>query len=260
MNTKLTEFNAYLTKHRSEGTRNLYIDDLTHLLDRMDDDELTKETAQEYIDSLKNLSPATIAINAHAIMNWFRFQGHPITLDMPKVQQPDPEYLTVDEVKEAIKRCQSQLERTLFVVLFDSGVRIKELINLRLDNIDYNNKTITVTRKGGKIDTVNVSDNALNELSLWLESRDFTSDNVFGELNYQSAWHMFKNIGARIGRDLHPHMLRHARAIQMLVAGAPMHIVQQHLGHKNLATTANIYGKFTVSDLRKQIPSWDGTK
>jgi integrase/recombinase XerD len=226
----------------------------------MNGNELTKETAQEYIDSLTNLSPATVAINAHAIMSWFRFQGHPITLDMPKVQQPDPEYLTIDEVKDAIVKCQSQLEKTLFVVLFDSGVRIKELITLRIENIDYNKKTITVTRKGGKIETVNVSDNALNELSLWLESRDFASDNVFGQLNYQSAWHIFKNIGARIGKDLHPHMLRHARAIQMLTAGAPMHIVQQHLGHKNLATTANIYGKFTVSDLRKQIPDWGGGK
>jgi site-specific recombinase XerD len=258
MNTKLTEFNAYLEKHGSEGTRKLYIDDLEHWLDNDNTNgkELTQADAQAYIDSLTRLSPSTIAINAHAIMKWFKWQGKPIQLELPKVRQSDPEYLTVEEFSSALEKCIGQLEKTMLIVLFDSGVRIKELINLQLSDVNYVNKTIRVTRKGGKVDVVNVSDRALNELSNWIESRSFSSERIFGEMDYRAAWEIFRTIGFRIGKHLHPHMLRHSRAIQMLIAGAPMHIVQQHLGHANMATTANIYGKFTVGDLRKQIPDW----
>jgi len=257
MNTKLTEFNTYLEKHSSEGTRKLYIDDLEHWLNSTTTSaELTQADAQAYIDSLTRLSPSTVGINAHAIMKWFKWQGKVIQLDLPKVRQSDPQYLTVEEFSLALEKCISQLEKTMLIVLFDSGVRISELVNLKLSDVNYINKTIRVTRKGGRIDVVNVSDRALNELSLWIESRDFDSERIFGEMVYRTAWEIFRTIGGRIGKHLHPHMLRHSRAIQMLIAGAPMHIVQQHLGHINMATTANIYAKFTVGDLRKQIPDW----
>jgi integrase/recombinase XerD len=257
MNAKLIEFNDYLEKRRtSEGTRKLYIDDLEHWLDSAYSDDLTQAGAQAYIDSLTRLSPATIAIIVHAIMKWFKWQGKPIELDSPKVRQSDPQYLTVDEFSLVLDKCVGQLEKTMLVVLFDSGVRISELINLKLSDVDYTAKTIRVTRKGGKVDVVNVSDRALNELSLWIETRNIDSERIFGEMDYYTAWGIFKTIGRRIGKNLHPHMLRHSRAIQMLIAGAPMHVVQQHLGHLNIATTANIYGKFTAGDLRKQIPDW----
>ena len=191
------------------------------------------------------------------MMRYFKFNGIIVELETPKIFQPDPQYISVDEFSKAIETCTSQLETTMLIVLFDSGVRIKELINLKLSDINYTAKTITVTRKGGKTDVVNVSDKALNELSNWIETRGIDSERVFGEMQYMDAWHIFKTIGKRIGRnELHPHMLRHSRAIQMLIAGAPLLIIQQHLGHKNVAMTANIYAKFTVKDLRPQIPDW----
>jgi integrase len=257
VDSRLVDFDEYLVKRKvAQGTRKLYIDDLSIWLETIDNPEPTQADAQKYIDSLTRLSAATIAIIAHAMMKWFKFRGIVLELETPKVRQSDPQYLTVKEFSDALEKCVSQLEKTMLIVLFDSGVRISELINLNLSDINYTNKTITVTRKGGKVDTVNISDKALNELSRWIESRNITSDRIFGEMTYYTAWEIFKKIGLRIGKHLHPHMLRHSRAIQMLIAGAPMHIVQQHLGHVNIATTANIYSKFTVGDLRKQIPDW----
>lgn len=257
MDSRLAKFDEYLSDPRrcSTGTRKLYIDDLSNWLETIGSNKPTQANAQAYLNTLTRLKPNTIAIIGHAMMRYFKFNGIVVELETPKIFQPDPQYLSLDEFSKAIETCSSQLETTMLIVLFDSGVRIKELINLKLSDINYAAKTITVTRKGGKVDVVNVSDKALNELSNWIETRGIDSEKVFGELRYYDAWQVFKRIGARIGRkELHPHMLRHSRAIQMLIAGAPMHVVQQHLGHKNESMTSAIYAKFTVSDLRKQIP------
>jgi integrase len=259
MNYRLIDFDNYLKDHVSAGTRKLYIHDVGVFLDKYREHDVGVEEAQEYIDSLKSLSPSTVAIIAHGIMRWFKWKGTPIDLDIPTVRTPNPEYISLEQFRVLLGACRSAVERLLLVLLFDTGARISEILNLKLADVHYDMKTVTVTRKGGKIQDVNVSDDAMNDLSNWIESRNLDSPKIFGEMNYQDAWKLIKEIGLRVKIDLHPHMLRHSRAIQMLKAGAPMHIVQQHLGHINIATTANIYGRFNTADLRPQIPVWNKT-
>ncbi len=223
----------------------------------MNSQVLTKELAQKYIDTMAlKKAPATVNVHAHAIMRYFRWKGERIDLECPTIPAPKPKYLSMDQVRKVIDSCSDLLESTLVIVLFDTAIRISELLGLRIEDIDWTNKFITVTRKGGRREEVNISAKALSVLKTWLDSREFDDGRVFLGLQYNDAWRMFKHVGDRAGVDFHPHMLRHSRAVQLLMAGVPLHIVKDHLGHANIATTANIYGQFKAVDIRKELVAW----
>jgi integrase/recombinase XerD len=191
-------------------------------------------------------------------MSYFKWQKLDVHLDCPSISMKRPIYLKMPEVEIIIGACQNQLERTIVVMLFDTAVRISELLNIKLDDIDWDIKAITVVRKGGRITEVNVSDRALIELKKWLYIRKGDSKRVFLDMSYGDAWRMVKDIGKRtnIGTGIHPHIFRHSRAVQMLRDGVPLNVVSQHLGHKHINTTADIYGQFITPDLREMIPPW----
>jgi integrase/recombinase XerD len=254
---ELRVFREYLTRKVQPGTVGAYVDAVSRWLSTLNGDEPTADRAQEYVDTLaKTLAPSTVNLRAHAIIKYFKSKGVLIELDCPTVRYPAPKYKSMQEVKRLIRACRTPLEETLIVVLFDSAVRISELLNLELSDINWEYGLISVIRKGGRREQVNVSIRAMTVLRKWLNSREMKSKRVFGDLNYNDAWRMIRRVGKRAKMKLSPHMLRHSRAIQMLMSGSPLHDVQQHLGHVNIATTANIYGRFTAMDLKKRIPQW----
>ncbi len=255
---ELVRFKNYLDDRVQPGTANLYVYSLNRWFNVLNGDELNQESAQSYIDSLARAgkSPSTVSTKAHAIMRYFRWKGQHVSLDCPTIRMGKPEYLTIDEVQEVINACVTPLEKTLVIMLFDSAVRITELLNLELDDVDWDRGLIRVIRKGGRADEVNVSQKALDELAKWLEARKSSSKRIFVDTTYYDCWALMRTLGKRAGVGLRPHLLRHSRAIQMIRAGAPIHIVQQHLGHKTISTTMNIYGMFKPEHLKEEIPDW----
>lgn len=256
---ELSQFTEYMQGRVSDSTLRVYVHALKLFFTSMDGSILTPELAQGYVDSLTKLgkSPSTVGLRAHAIMSFFKWKKMDVHLDCPSIKTRKPEYLKVHEVYKAIKACRTQLERTIVVMLFDTAVRISELLNLTIDDIDWQNKTISVVVKGGREAEINVSDKALKELKDWLSVRQGTSKRVFLDLDYYTAWRIVKNIGKRAGiTNIHPHIFRHSRAISMLKSGVQPYIVQQHLVHKSIATTLDIYGAFLAADLREEIPKW----
>lgn len=256
---ELKQFTDYMQGRVRDSTLQLYVYALGQFFASMDGNALTPEFAQQYIDSLTALgkSPSTVGIRAHAIMRFFRWKKIDIHLDCPSISIKRPEYLKQPEIDGVIRACRTQLEKTLVVMLYDTAVRISELLNLTTDDIDWQNKTITVIRKGGRITETNVSNKALKELKNWLSVRQGASKRVFLDLDYYTAWGIIKNVGRRAGfPNVHPHIFRHSRAISMLKNGAKPYVVQQHLAHKSIATTLDIYGAFLATDLREEIPEW----
>jgi len=256
--TSIQQFSEFMGGKVSKSTLRVYVNALEQFFASMNGNILTPEFAQEYINSLTKQGKAasTVSLKAHAIMNFFKMKKMKVHLDCPAIKMKKPEYLKQPEIDRVIGACRTQLEKTIVVMLYDTAVRISELLNLTLDDIDLVNKTITVTRKGGRIQEVNVSDKALKELKNWLNVRQSISKKVFVDLEYYTAWVLIKNIGKRAGVPLHPHELRHSRAIQMLKSGAKPYVVGQHLGHKSITVTMDIYGAFMATDLREEIPDW----
>lgn len=254
----LAGFRKYLEDRVQPGTTRVYIHALGLYFQSLDGRDPDKESAQAYVDhlALRGYAPSTISTRAHAIMRWFRWKGDSIYLDCPTIRIGEPSYLSMEQVKKAISYCNTLLERVLVIVLFDTAVRVSELLNIGLDNIDWDNGFISVVRKGGRREEVNISDKAMKALKEWIDGRSSRSKRVFMDLQYMDAWNIINNIGRRSGMKLHPHIFRHSRAVQMLMSGATLHDVQMHLGHSNITTTANIYGRFKAIDLKSRVPSW----
>lgn len=214
--------------------------------------------AQQYIDYRRKEGdkPSTVNLYAHSIIKYFKYVGQGISLDCPSIPAPKPKYLPMDDIKKLFSSCRYPLEKTLIIPLFDTGVRISELLDLETNDIDWDNGFIGVRRKGGRKDQVNISEKALAVLKEWLDERQFHSKRVFGSLSYYEAWAITKKVGKRAGVKLNPHMLRHSRAAQMRLAGATLEDIRDHLGHKNINTTSSIYSNLKAVDLKKRIPGW----
>lgn len=249
-------FEHYMRQRVSPGTVRVYMHALRSFFDYLNGGEPSKETAQRYLDSLANKSANTVGLRAHAIMRYFRWLDRPVDLDHPTIRVGEPKYLDMPQVKELLAACSAPLEICLVVVLFDTAIRISELLNLERSDIDWSRGFITVIRKGGRHEDVNISKRGLDGLDAWLNARASGSKRVFADLDYSTALDVIKRVAKRVDVECTPHTLRHSRAIQMLKNGATLHDVQMHLGHASIATTANIYGRFKAIDVKERVPAW----
>ncbi len=157
-------------------------------------------------------------------------------------------------------------DRAMIELMYATGVRISELINLQYSNIDLNRSLIKVMGKGGKERMIPFGDNALSwlityieyrrENNLSLSSRDFFISQQGKQITRQAFWHRIKIYlkAAGLSMDISPHTLRHAFATHLLNNGADLRSVQMLLGHSDLSTT-QIYthiAKQRLSDMVKQ--------
>ncbi len=255
---ELTRFEEYLKNRSSDGTTRVYIHALKQWFRVLNGIKPSQESAQAYVDTLTKagLSASSVNLRAHAIIRFFKWRGKVISIDCPTVRFGEPEYLVLEEITKILTVCNTVFEETLVVVLFDTAVRINELLNLELDDINWDKGLITVTRKGGRRQDVNISEKAMNALGEWLDVRKSISKRVFMDITYYDAWLTLKEVGKRAGIKVHPHIFRHSRAIHMLMNGADMGTVKEHLGHTNINVTFNIYGRFKAVHLRELVPSW----
>lgn len=257
---EISRFGAYLTERVSPGTVGVYLHSLRLWFESLDGVKPSKEAAQSYLDRLtaSGISPSTVNLRAHAIIRWFKWKERPITLDCPTIRYKDPEYLMIEEIEKLIEGSSTMFEEVLVVVLFDTAVRINELLGLGVDDIDWANGFISVVSKGGqgRKEQVNISEKGLKALENWLEARTEDSKRVFMDIDYNYAWRTIKKLGKRVGLEVHPHTFRHSRAIHMIMNGSELHTVKEHLRHRNIATTINIYGRFKAVHLKKLVPTW----
>lgn len=251
------DLQTFIKKLRaSPRTKALYLQNLLRYERWLGKKSNSHKNAQAYIHFLEEAGkePSTIAVAANALRAYFKKMETEIDLDAPSVQMKDPDYLTVEEVLRLIAASRNPLEKCMITVLFDTACRIGELLNLHLDDIDYRGGFIRVTRKGGRIADVNISDIAMAELKNWIEVRAGNHKRVFMDYVYNDIWRLLKDLAARARIErFTPHKLRHSRAVQMLDAGLTLHDIQEALGHRSITTTANIYGRRKPADLKKVL-------
>jgi integrase/recombinase XerD len=182
-----------------------------------------------------------------------------------------PKSLSISDINSLIEvpDCSTFIglrDRTMIELMYATGVRISELINLQYSNIDLQRSLIKVMGKGGKERMIPFGDNALSWLidyieyrrknNLSLNSRDFFISQQGKKITRQAFWHRIKIYlqAAGLSLDVSPHTLRHAFATHLLNNGADLRSVQMLLGHSDLSTT-QIYthiAKQRLSDMVKQ--------
>ena len=191
-------------------------------------------------------------------------------LPSPQVGEYLPEYLSVEEVdrlEEAIDlgKWEGQRNKTIIEVLFSCGLRVTELVNLKMSDIFEEDKYVRVLGKGNKERLVPISETALQQLHYWYMDRNLmkikTGEEDYVFLNRRGA-HLTRTMilimikdaakVAGIKKTISPHTLRHSFATALLKGGADLRIIQALLGHENLGTT-EIYTHLETSDLRNEI-------
>ena len=221
------------------------------------------------------LQASTVRLDAVAIRIFFRFlvsrQGWPQnpaeSLSLPRPEKHLPETLNPGDVRRLIESVgqgdpQGLRDRAMLELLYSSGLRVSELCNARLENLDPESGFIRVTGKGNKTRLVPVGAPALAAMKSYLESgrptlvKPKTGAEIFlsvrgKKLTPQRIWQLIKQYAARAGLEINvfPHLMRHSFATHLLGGGADLRIIQELLGHADISTT-QIYTHVEKSGLK----------
>lgn len=239
---------------------------------------VSREQITGYMTQLKEkgLAAATIARKLAAIKAFYRFMTAEGYMDANPAEVVEagtkgiklPRVLSEDEVvrllnQPDIKTAEGFRDRTMLEVLYATGMRVSELINLTLERVDLNMKYIIAFGKGSKERIVPLGSVAAEFLQQYLEKvrpklthEDRNTNIVFlafggHELTRQRFWQIIRAYGrkANINKALTPHILRHSFATHLLDNGADLRSVQELLGHSDISTT-QIYTHLTNKRLR----------
>lgn len=191
-------------------------------------------------------------------------------LESPHLPKHLPEYLTTEEVDRLeaaidLTSAEGHRNRAIIEVFFSCGLRVSELVELKLSNLFLNERFMRVVGKGGKERLVPISQRAVGELELWFDDRrqmrikpgedDYVFLNRRGHhLTRTMILIMVKRLGeaAGIKKTLSPHTLRHSFATALLRGGADLRVIQVLLGHADIATT-EIYTHMDDESLRQAV-------
>ena len=208
----------------------------------------------------KSRSQARSISALKSFFNYLLFEGEihssPINdIESPKIENKLPEVLTEDEIKRLISSVNldsefGQRNKTIIEVLYGTGIRVSELIELKLSNIFFKENILKVTGKGNKERFVPLGKIAIIEIKKYLNNRDKLKINSkFSDILFLNRYGrqltrsmIFKVINdssknAEIDKKISPHTLRHSYATHLLKNGADLRTIQLILGHESITTT-----------------------
>lgn len=239
----------------------------------------TQEDVQQFLKFekiKKNNSSRTLARSLAAIRQFYNFladseaaiENPASKIESPHIERTLPDFLTIKEVEKLFSSISEddsyQLrDKTIFELLYSSGLRISEAVELECGDVDFENSYISVVGKGDRERIIPINEEAKRLLRKYLKrSRgeilsDRESDYLFiskkgSKLNRKSVWRLLKNYvtGTRINKNITPHTLRHSFATHLLENGADLRSVQELLGHMDISTT-QIYTHLAKESLQK---------
>lgn len=286
-NTLLRRYVTYLRleKSFSPNTVAAYLRDLQKLVDfvtaeKLDILQVTYENLEQFLAQLWDIGadPRSVARIISGIRSFYGFllldeyiESDPTELlESPKIGIKLPEVLSVDEIDRMlttidVSTMEGQRNRAMLEVLYSCGLRVSELISLRISDIYPEEEFIRVEGKGSKQRLVPISQVALNEIRNYMEYRgDLTvkrgaEDILFlnrrgGKLSRVMVFYIVKQQAetAGIQKTISPHTFRHSFATHLLEGGANLRAIQEMLGHEKITTT-EIYTHIDREFLRKEI-------
>jgi integrase len=224
--------------------------------------------AKEYLAHLrdKGYAPRSVLLYYHALQVFFNFIGTPLKL---KLRKPEtlPHYYDRGDFEALVRqaeiglyhqtRKQRKRNKNLILVLGYTGMRKSELLNLTVNDVDFNNRTIRIRQGKGRRDRIlPMADRIVVSLREQCDSKS-AHDRVFDNLNARSVYRIITGLANACGLEgFHPHSLRHWFGTQLVERGASLRTVQELMGHKSLETTS-VYLDVTARHLRNTIDLLD---
>ena len=274
-----------LERNYTANTITAYQRDLQHLLQFVEEQELSLTAVKlEHLEQFavglheKGVGARSQARVLSGVRSFYRFmvldgymENDPTELlASPQVGTYLPEYLSVEEIDALegaidLSKWEGQRNKAIIEILFSCGLRVSELVNLKISDIFEEEKFVRILGKGNKERIVPISQKAVQELHYWYMDRNVLNvkpgedDYVF--LNRRGA-HLTRTMiliiikqaaaEAGIQKTISPHTLRHSFATALLKGGADLRAIQAMLGHEDIGTT-EIYTHLEASDLRREI-------
>lgn len=268
-----------LERNMSTNTLTAYGRDLQRMVRYMDDqlgidrpEDLDRSALTEYLIDLREggLQPRSVARHMSTIRSYCHYlvdrgviEQNPATLlDMPKLEHDLPDVLTEAEVERLLAAPGSQGERALrdtamLETLYATGLRVSELVNLTLQDVDFDRAVVRCMGKGRKERLVPIGEVARDRLLVYLAQSRPVLARAAGvsrrlgpcaalfitsqckPMTRQGFWKLVKRhaLVAGIDKPISPHKLRHSFATHLLAGGADLRSVQALLGHADIGTT-----------------------
>lgn len=286
----LNDFKSYLQieKNLSNNTVDGYLNDIKRLTNYIDYSleganitSIRLTDLQTYLVWLNELgiTPRTQARNISSIKSFYKFliynniiESNPATLlELPKLGRKLPVVLSVEEINSIVEaidlsKPEGHRNKAIIETLYSCGLRVSELIELRLTDIFAAEGFIRVKGKGDKERLVPIGRVALKEISHYLEQTrnkqivDKSSENILflnrrgKKLTRVMIFTIIKNLAqkAEIKKTISPHTFRHSFATHLIEGGADLRAVQEMLGHESILTT-EIYTHLDREYLRQAI-------
>ncbi|MCQ2340493.1 MAG: site-specific tyrosine recombinase XerD [Paludibacteraceae bacterium] len=283
------EYHIYLKLERglSENSVLAYEQDLQKLVDYFNEaqvghpiEDATYEDLEAFVYSqfsgnTSARSQARILSGIHSFYRFLLYHNYrdddPSELiEMPRKELHLPSTLTLEEVNKLVEavdlsKAEGHRNRAMMEMLYGSGLRVSELVNLKLSDMYRQEQYMLIHGKGSKERLVPISPEADKWFDYWLEDRghltietgqeDYAFLNCRGhQLTRMMVFTIIRRLAAAAGikKTISPHTLRHSFATHLLQNGADLRIIQQLLGHEDITTT-EIYTHVDIHDLRKAI-------
>jgi integrase/recombinase XerD len=275
----IEEFINYIIIERrlSKNTSDSYKLDLIKYKEFINKDikKIDREDIIRYIEYLSknNIKPSSIGRKIVSIKSFHKYISRVYdvadpseNIEMPKSRRKLPNVLTKEEVEKLLDiKPTTEFEyrnKAMLELMYASGLRVSELVNLNINDIDMENATVKCFGKGSKERIIPIGDYALKALQDYLEVRNgmlkgYITDSLFlnnhgKAMTRQGFFKILKGIAKDKGitKKFSPHTLRHSFAPHILENGADLRIIQELLGHENISTT-QIYTHIRTDLIRK---------
>ena len=228
-----------------------------------------------YFNNINNIGSRSLAHHITVVNSFYDFlvrekvlENNPcLNIILPKLPQKLPNYLTEEEVNKLLDinlvTPYDYRNKAMLELLYATGLRISELVNLKITDIDLHNCFVRVFGKGKKERIVPIGDVAIKYLTIYVDRyrdvilKDKISDYLFisnslKNISRQGFFKILKKECQRCGieKNVSPHVLRHSFATHMLAHGADLRVIQELLGHEDISTT-QIYAHLVNEKLKK---------
>ena len=286
MNAQIARFRQYLVYEKGLSPKSVeaYLHDVQLLADFLGEDKIADATFEELQKFLKHLyesdfnarSQARIVSGMRAFYRYLIYanvrEDDPTELlDAPKIGMHLPDVLTVDEIKDIIavidlSTPEGHRNRAMVEVMYGCGLRVSELVTLRLSNLFFDDGFIKVVGKGNKERLIPIGKTAINAVNQYVDGKRKLLKIKKGEEDYvflnRRGAHLTREMvfmlvkkwvaAAGIDKTVSPHTFRHSFATHLIEGGADLRAVQEMLGHVSITTT-EIYTHLDQDYLRTNI-------
>lgn len=237
-------------------------DDVINYLKFLDDQKLSNKSIGTILSSLRCFY-SYLLDNGYINLNIFKL------ISNPKLEKKLPSFLSYEEIRIVLDSIDTDnilsiRNKMIIELLYATGIRVSELRNIKINDIDFNNKSIKVFGKGSKERIVFFGDYAYDAIKLYLDNGELKSEylilnNKGKQISVRGIELIIKNVidKACIKTKVSPHTFRHTFATHMLNNGCPLKSVQELLGHASLSSTeiyTHITDDYIKSEYLKNMP------